>query len=346
MGVEVGRPFAGADEAARIVRDAYVYAYPMVLMTYTSRQATNYAKPTGIVTQSPYNQFTHARELTPVDLKIVVRPNVDTLYTTVNLDLGPEPIVLSVPATDRYFHLPILSFWTDVFAVPGTRTTGRGVARDFLLVGPGWSGEVPDGLSVIKSPTRFAAIIGRTQTNGPADYDTVHAIQDGYKLRPLSAWGDDDWVPPIHDVDPDLDMKTLPPVQVAGLTPAEYFGQFAEMLKDNPPQPTDYPMRHLLERVGFVVGESFDLSTLPGDLQQAFADGTAAGKAKVAQAGEKAAGHGSTGWVYETHSGAYGVDYEYRAAVANFGLGENLPQDAVYPSTLTCSGSRAGSFLR
>ena len=42
-----------------------------------------------------------------------------------------------------------------------------------------------------------------------------------------------------------------------------------------------------------------------------------------------------------TRSGAYGVDYGYRAAVAYFALGENLPQDAVYPSlTVDSAGDR------
>jgi hypothetical protein len=76
------------------------------------RQGTNYAEPTGIVTQAPYNQFSHARAFPPADFKAVVRPNVDTLYSSANLDLGPEPLVLSVPATDRYFMLPLLSVWT------------------------------------------------------------------------------------------------------------------------------------------------------------------------------------------------------------------------------------------
>jgi hypothetical protein len=88
-------------EAYEIAKDAYVYAYPLLLMDVFMRQGTNYAEPTGIVTQAPYNQFSHARAFPPADFKAVVRPNVDTLYSSANLDLGPEPVVLSVPATDR-----------------------------------------------------------------------------------------------------------------------------------------------------------------------------------------------------------------------------------------------------
>jgi hypothetical protein len=319
-------------EAHEIVTDAYVYAYPLLLMDVFMRQGTNYAEPTGIVTQAPYNEFSHARAFPPADFKAVVRPNVDTLYSSANLDLGPEPVVLSVPATDRYFMLPLLSLWTDVFAVPGTRTTGRNTARDFLLVDPSWRGQVPAGLEIIRSPTRFVGIGGRTQTNGVADYENVHKIQAGMKLTPLSAWGTGNYIAPKNKVDPTIDMKTPPPVQIEKMDAATYFAHFAELLKDNPPGPFDYPMIHRLERVGFKVGQGFDFNTAPPNIKQAFERGTADGRALVAKLAKEAGGEGGTGWVYTTRSGVYGVDYPYRAAIALCCLGENLPQDAVYPS--------------
>ena len=183
-------------EAYEIAKDAYVYAYPLMLMHFSFQQFTNYAEPTGFVTQAPANQFSHAKAFPAADYKVVIRANVDTLYSAANLDLGPEPLVLSVPATDRYFMLPLLSMWTDVFAVPGSRTTGRNSARDFLLAGPNWQGKVPLGLELIRCPTRFVGVGGRTQTNGTADYETVHKIQAGYRLTPLSAWGKGEYVPP------------------------------------------------------------------------------------------------------------------------------------------------------
>lgn len=319
-------------EAYRIAKDAYVYAYPMLLEYMTMRQSQNFAEPTGIVTQSPFNQFTHAREFTPVDLKRVVRPNQDTLYSSAGLDLGREPIVLSVPATDRYFMLPLLSLWSDVFAVPGSRTTGRNVARDFLVVPPNWRGSAPKGLEIIRSPTRYVFIIGRTQTNGVADYDAVHAVQAGFKLTPLSAWGKKNYVPPKGTVDPSIDMKTPPPVQVEKMDAVTYFGRFASLLKDNPPGPFDYPILHQLERLGFKAGQPFDLAKAPAGVKQAFERATTDGRQLIAKLGKEAGGEGGKGWVYSLHSGAYGVDYNYRAAIAACCLGENLAQDAVYPS--------------
>jgi hypothetical protein len=217
-----------------------------------------------------------------------VRPNVDTLYSSANLDLRPEPLVLSVPATDRYFMLPLLGMWTDVFAVPGTRTTGRNTAREFLLVGPSWQGQAPAGLEIIRSPTRFVGIGGRTQTNGPADYDNVHKIQAQYKPTQLSAWGKGEYVSPKGKVDPSIDMKTPPPVQVAKMDATTYFARFAELLKDYPPGSFDYPMVHRLERVGFKVGESFNLTATPPNIRRAFERGAADGKTLVAKLAKKA----------------------------------------------------------
>jgi len=249
-------------------------------------------------------------------------------------------MVLSVPAADRYFMLPMLSLWTDVFAVPGTRTTGRNTARDFLMIGPQWHGDVPADLEVIRSPTRYVWIIGRTQTNGAADYANVHKVQDSMGLLPLSAWGKGTYVPPKGKVDPNIDMKAAPPEVVDRMDAATFFGRFAELLKDNPPNPVDYPIIHRLERVGFKVGHDFNLAEAPANIRQGFERGYVDGKALVLAEGKKAAGIGGKGWIYTSRSGTYGTDYLYRAAIAQCCVGENLPQDAVYPSLSSDSDGR------
>src|SRR5687768_5373032 len=165
-------------DAYEIGVEAYTYLYPLVLMDATRRQAVNVeaGKAFG---RGPMNAFTHVPIFPPAEFRDVVRPNFDTLYSIAWLDLTTEPVVLSVPdAAGRYYLLPMLDMWTDVFAVPGKRTTGTQAGR-FAVVPQGWTGALPEGMERIDAPTPYVWIIGRTQANGPADYEAVNHFQDG-----------------------------------------------------------------------------------------------------------------------------------------------------------------------
>src|SRR5262249_18096961 len=147
--------------------------------------------------------------------------------------------------------------WTDVFQVPGSRTTGT-QAQTFLITGPGWSGSVPAGMSQLKSPTAIVWLLGRIYCTGtPEDYAAVHALQDQFKLQPLSSWGKD-YTPPPGKVDPSIDMKTAVRDQVNNLSASEYFTLLADLLKRNPPAPADAPAMKRFEQIGLVAGRNFD----------------------------------------------------------------------------------------
>ena len=123
------------EEAHSIGVAAYLYFYPLVTMDITRRQLTNVARPEGIHT--PTNSFASLGEFPPADMRVVVRPNFDTLYSSAWLDLTKGPMIVSVPDTHgRYYLLPMLDMWTDVFASPGWRTTGTRAAgaADYVVV--------------------------------------------------------------------------------------------------------------------------------------------------------------------------------------------------------------------
>ena len=204
-------PAINEAEAHAIAVEAYLYFYPLVTMDLTRKQLVN--TPPGKGLGGPMNTFDNIPVFPTADMRVVVRPNFDTLYSSGWLDLTREPMVVSVPDTGgRYYLLPMLDMWTDVFASPGWRTTGT-KAGNFLLVPPGWNGKVPATFTRIDAPTPYAWIIGRTKTDGPADYEAVHAIQKGYKITPLSGWGK----PPVAikaKIDPSVDIKTPPKKQV------------------------------------------------------------------------------------------------------------------------------------
>src|SRR5262245_16400015 len=173
-----------AEEAAAIGVDAYLYFYPLISMDLTRKQLINTEPGKGV--GGPMNTFVNIPAFPAADMRAVVRPNFDTLYSSAWLDLTKEPLAVSVPDTGgRYYLLPMLDMWTDVFASPGWRTTGT-QAGNFLVTPPGWSGTVPAGFTRIAATTPYVWIIGRTKTDGPPDYAAVHRIQDGFKITPLS----------------------------------------------------------------------------------------------------------------------------------------------------------------
>jgi hypothetical protein len=328
-----------SEEAHAIGVDAYLYFYPLITMDITRKQLTNVEHAEGI--EAPMNSFANIPAYPTADMKAVVRPNFDTLYSSGWLDLTKEPMVVSVPDTGgRYYLFPMLDMWTDVFASPGWRTTGTRAAN-FLVTPPDWTGTVPADMQQIKAPTPYVWIIGRTKTDGPKDYDAVHKIQAGYKITPLSQWGKAA-EPATGKVDASVDMKTPPKIQVDTMPAGKYFAYAAEVLKVNPPHITDGPIVARMKRIGIEPGKSFDFAKLSPAVQKALAsapkDAQALMKWKVPTLARVV-----NYWSMNTDTmGVYGNYYLKRAIVAQMGLGANVPEDAIYPLNL---GDETGKSL-
>jgi hypothetical protein len=317
-------------EDFEVASDAYVYGYPLVTMELTRRVITNVAEAKG--SRGPMGQIIKLRSYPDASFRDVTAPNADTLYTTAFFDVGDEPWVLSVPdMKGRYFLLPFLDGWTNVFAVPGSRTTGT-QAQTFVISGPGWSGAAPAGMTELKSPTAIVWLLGRIYCTGtPEDYAEVHALQDQFKLQPLSTWGKD-YTPPPGKVDPAIDMKTAVRDQVNRLSAREFFTLLADLLKRNPPAPADAPALERFKAIGLEAGRSFDGKSLDSRwdarLPQLSFD-----RIKLQLTALKR----ENGWLFTTKTGVYGTDYIQRAFITAFGLGANRPQDAVYPMSQRAS---------
>jgi len=315
--------------------EAYIYGYPLVTMEMTRRVMTNVEKPEG--TRAPMGHFVRMREYPSAEFRDVTAPNADTLYTTAWVDVGQEPWVLSLPdANDRFYLFPMLDGWTNVFQVPGKRTTGTG-PQTYAITGPNWKGVLPKGVTQYKSPTAIVWLLGRIYCTGtPEDYAAVHKLQDDIKLVPLSAYGKP-YTPPLGKVDPAIDMKTAVREQVNALSVDEYFNLLARLMKDNPPADADKPMLNKMAKLGIVPGQPFDSSKLGTVAQEALSlvpklanekimlwlkEGILAGDFKL-----------ENGWVFTTKAGVYGTNYIQRALITAIGLGANRPQDAIYPTS-------------
>lgn len=313
-----------------LATDAYVFGYPLVTMEITRRIMTNVATP--VAMRGPMGSFIKARQYPDATFKDVTAPNADTLYTVVWVDLAKEPWVLSIPdMKGRYFLFPMLDGWTNVFQVPGTRTTGTG-AQTYAITGPGWSGTLPAGVKEYKSPTNMVWLLGRIYCTGtPEDYAAVHALQDQCKIVPLSAYGKD-YTPPAGTVDPSIDMKTAVRDQVNKMDAVEYFTLLAKLMKDNPPSAADAPEVARFADIGLVPGKDFDASKLKADFAKRIPQ---VGFDRIMlqfKVGKSV--KNLNGWMFDSVTGIYGTDYLNRAFITAIGLGANRVQDAVYPTSL------------
>lgn len=351
----------GPFQQLRAYRDGlrvYAYGLPLLLMDATANamSASDGAAPG----TCRVNQISHAETFLNAQFREVVRPNVDTLYSSAWLDLSPEPLVLHLPEMQgRYHLLPMLDAWTNVFAAPGSRTTSDN-GGDYAIVGPDFTGSLPAGLTRLDAPTRTVWMIGRILATGSEDYAVVNALQRQMSVTPLSRWRGDNagaaaaaesnCVAPPHPAD-----GLTPPERLLRLDATAYFSRLVLLMQKNPPPAGDAAMLAVMDQLGMKPGLPFALSMRDAwqaaGLQQAHATGGAVVRMMVQpaemQAAQGSAGIGATllkmamarlvdtkdGWMYPRNLGSYGSNYAHRATVALLGLGANLDADALYPNT-------------
>lgn len=295
---------------------AYVFGYPLVIMDVT--------RAASALTLGPANSLLRVRAFPDARFRGVVRPNVDTLYTTAFIDMNDGPFVFeTAPNAVRYELFPFMDAWTNVFASPGTRSVGTHGGR-YLLVGPAWQGTPPDGLAVLRAPTRMVWLIGRTQTKGAADYPLVHRLQDAVSLRPLDAAR-----APVTDWRSAARLPLPPAEQVRAMSTEAFFTRLAALMVDNPPTSAEAPMMRRLAALGVAPGRPLRWSALDrwsASLGRWIADRAVARRLRNPP-------NLVRGWLTPPSIlGRYGTNYEVRGAVAMVGLGANLPVDAMYPS--------------
>jgi hypothetical protein len=311
--------------------ESYVYGYPLVTMEVTRDVLTAAPALNADGTAAPINQLAKMPTYVSPDFKNVVRISLNSLWTTGWLDLEHEPIVLSVPDTkDRYYVFSLMNMWTDVFGSVGKRTTGTSPGS-FLIAGPNWKGTAPaDIKETFRSSTRYAWALGQTQANGPGDFAAVNAIQAGYHLTPLSAWGKP-YTPPTNvPVDSNVDVKNTPPDQVARMDAGTFFNRLAMAMKDNPPYAEDSWALTRLKRLGIEPGKPFDISKVDRGIAAALRKAVKEVQIKMAEDITKL--KNVNGWINLLNLGRYGTDYNTRAGVAYMGLGADMREDTVYPT--------------
>ncbi|MHC8314713.1 DUF1254 domain-containing protein [Pseudomonas sp. LB3P31] len=310
---------ADADDVQAIAREAWIYAYPMLMHYQTmEKQALDPAAP-GYV--GGFNRFRHYSESYTPKNRDIVTPNNDTPYSWAWLDLRSEPQVLSVPAVDkdRYYVHQLVDQYTHNFAYVGVLSTGR-EAGDYLIAGPNWQGPVPVGIkAVLRSETEIVMVLGRTGLHNADDMSSVRALQQQYRLRALHEFtGSAAPVPAPSITWPAWDSKS-------GLG-VDFIAVLNQILTLCPPHPSEQVLRARFARIGIVPGQGFDVAALPEPTRQQLLAGIQEAQAQL-QAG--CAKVRTTFGLFGTRE-ALGGNYLNRAIAAAVGIYGNSIEEAFY----------------
>jgi hypothetical protein len=316
-----------------IAKDAYVYGFPIVdnyrvmYSYFVNKDDPEY--------KGDWNQIHNtARVYTPADTTIQT-PNSDTPYSAVGADLRTEPLVLTVPPIeqDRYYSLQFIDLYTYNFDYLGSRTTGNGGGK-YLLVGPNWKGEQPEGIDkVIRSDTDLAMVLYRTQLLGPSDLDNVKKIQDGYQVTPLSAYLNQPPPPPAPAID------FVPPLsRDQEKTSPQFFDILDFALKFAPTLPSEKDLRARFATIGIGPDGSFEADKLSPESRAAIEGGMADAWAELDALKKDQIDTGKVGSAqfFGTADDLKG-NYLYRMAGAAFGIYGNTAAEALYPGSATDS---------
>lgn len=318
---------APPDEVRAIAKEVYIYGNPVVdnyriqYDYFVNKESSEY--------KAPHNEvFSMARVFTSED-KAIQSPNSDTPYSFIGMDLRAEPLVITVPAIEkgRYFSLQFIDSYTFNFAYAGSRTTGNN-GGVFLVAGPGWAGETPEGISkVMRSETQFAFLTIRTQLFNPDVIDAVKKVQAGYKVETLSEFLGKPAPTPAPEV------EWMKPLSVADQkTSIEFFNILNFVLQYSPTVESEKDLMARFAKIGIGAGKQIDVEALSPEMKQAFTDGIADAW-KELQEFEKtdiATGKVTTGDIFGTRDHLKN-NYLYRFAGAVLGIYANSKDEAMYP---------------
>lgn len=311
-------PAFAQDDIRVVAREAYIYTYPMVKNYLTMYQ---YAlEPSGSQYKGPLNALVSiARVYTPEDTAIIT-PNSDTPYSFIVFDLRAEPVVVTMPPIEknRYHSLQLIDLYTNNVDYPGTRVDGNG-GGDFLITGPGWKGDVPNGIKrVIEMPTTLAIGIVRTQLFSPDDLERVKEIQAGYKAALLSAYAGT----PASAAPASVDWRPISDE----LMVTDYWSLAAFLLQFAPPYPGDEAQRENLAKLGLREGVTWPETDLSPDTVQLMKEVAVTTEREIRDEAARLTDSSKIFGTPEFMKGRYMV----RAAAAQGGIYGNSVQEALY----------------
>ena len=312
---------------------ATIWGYPLVITGATARLITQVPKPMPNA-HAPINQLGHVTRVFGPEDRDVVSPNADTCYSSAVLDLHQGAALIEMPdAGARYHSLQMLDAYTNVFGYIGTRATGNRAGK-YLIVGPGWAGEVPaDVARVFTAPSPLVWMIGRTLVDGADDLPALAAFQNAIKLSMIGPATHDT---PLWERTQLAPLPPAPPVQqIAKMEPETFFHWLGQLMHDNPPAREHVAHVAQFAAFGLTMRQGFAPDTLDAETRDGAAKGYHAAMATLREGAGRPAGVLMNGWNCAPAAGEWQDRFMTRAIIALRSLGQNTVEESIYLNAMT-----------
>ena len=304
-------------ETLAIAREAYGYGLPIV-EGYKNIYVEAIDKE-GDLYKAPLNVLYHEAKDLADFATMGNTPNLDLLRSWVWMDLRAEPVVLEVPETveGRYFSIQLVDLYT--FNVDYIHARESGGAGRYLIAGPDWKGEMPEGIDeVIRCETRLAGAKYRLQVRGVADMETALEIQSQFKVQTLSSFLGQPAAEPAPIDFPRPDSATAGKV--------DFFETLNFLLKFCPTHPSEVELMERFARIGLGANAKIEFANLSDDIRASIKRGMEEADAAIAAAVptfKSAEIFGNREFLAN--------DYLKRAVAAKVGLYGNSREETMYP---------------
>jgi len=261
-----------------------------------------------------------------------VSPNVNTIYGFGFLDLGLEPVVITSPDSDgRYYMIELVDMWNNAFGYAAGKEAGY-QGGTYVLVGPGWKGDVPKDMKRIDAPTRWVAIQPRVHVKNEADLPGALKVLKAIKVQGLAQHQGKPAPQPMkysYEV-----PKLAPKVASSQLKfedPLQFWSIFSAAMNENPPPESQIKaVLPQFKYLGIELGKQWKREEVNALMLEEM-------KLAAAEIGEMLSVTAPTlltasnGWfMTPVNFGEPGADYPLRGATAVLALTSNTTTESIY----------------
>lgn len=317
------------DYAKSIARMAYIWAYPMINMQ--NRRTALSAAPEpgrlgGVLPASPTGQIAMLYDYIDPGQNFIACPNQDVVYGLGFFSLNKQPVVIQVPEIgDRFWVYALYDQRTDQIGKLGKPYGSK--PGFYLLVGPEWDGEKPDGITeVIQSPTDLANCIPRLfMDDTEEDRDAIQPIINQILVYPLNEFTGE-MKTKVWKEAPVIPSPSSSGGETKWVIPAQFFDQLPDVLEAVAPLPGEETLYSQFRALLKVIEDNAEMKEeLIEEITQL--DNTMIKDFLKWKYNGKPAGNG---WNRSVNNAEWGIDYFNRTGTARSNMFDNRPSETQY----------------